>query len=248
VDRLRVEVHPDRDAMGRAAGAAAATAIAERLRAGPGEVRVVFASAPSQDEMLAALAAAPHLDWARVTAFHMDEYLGLDRDHPAAFGAYLRRHLFDAVRPGRVHYLDGAAPPAGECRRYAALLAEAPIDVCCMGVGENGHLAFNDPPDADFDDPEPVKVVTIDETSRAQQVHDGCFPRLEVVPRTAITLTLPTLLGARRVVCTVPGPTKRDAMRRALRGPIDASCPASGLRRHPSATAYLDTGSWPGGT
>src|SRR4051812_13473984 len=166
--------------MGAAAAVEVDTAMREALARQPA-VRMVFASAPSQNELLDALSTMPDLDWSRVTVFQLDEYLGLPPDAPASFGRYLRERLFDRVRPGSVQLIDGAAAPASEARRYADLLAAAPLDVICLGIGENGHLAFNDPP-ADFDDPNLVKSVPLDDASRQQQVNDGCFPALDAVP------------------------------------------------------------------
>lgn len=236
VDRLKVSVHPDRRALGEAAGAA----VAACMRKLPGRVRMVFAAAPSQNETLETLARAMDLDWSRVTAFHMDEYAGLAKDAPQAFSRYLREHLFDLVHPGEIHLIDGLNDPARECGRYAALIKEAPIDIVCLGIGENGHLAFNDPPVADFKDPRGVKEVELDEACRRQQVNDGCFPALDAVPRRAITLTIPALTTAAHLFCSVPGPRKREAVRRTLEGPISPLCPATALRSHPDCTLYLD--------
>jgi glucosamine-6-phosphate deaminase len=243
---LRVEVHSDRAAMGAAAGEAVATAIAALQRSRQGPVRVVFAAAPSQDEMLAALVRAEGVDWERVVSFQMDDYVGLPEGAPERFSAYLQAHLHDHVAVGSVHRLRGDADPVAEAARYAALLREHPIDLCCFGIGENGHLAFNDPPTADFSDPEVVKRVELDQACRRQQVRDGCFPTLEDVPGEALTLTLPTLTAARRMIGTVPGPAKREAVRAALWGPVGTACPATALRGHADATLHLDAGSWPG--
>ncbi|MGQ9780217.1 MAG: glucosamine-6-phosphate deaminase [Bacillota bacterium] len=237
---LSVEIHPDRRSLGRAAGEAVVAKIRELLGR-QARVRMVFAAAPSQNEFLETLSAAEGIDWKRVTAFHMDEYLGLSADAPQSFRRYLKEHLFDRVHPGEVHLIAGEAPsPEEECARYARLLAEAPIDIVCLGIGENGHLAFNDPPVADFADPEMVKVVRLDEACRRQQVHDGCFARLEAVPTHAITLTIPVLFSGGWLYCVVPGPTKREAVKKALTGPISTTCPASILRIHPRARLYLD--------
>lgn len=242
VDQLCVEVRPTRDEMGRAAAEAAARALAETIAAN-GEARVILASAPSQNELLQHLLAA-EIDWSRITIFHMDEYVGLGAEHPASFRSYQQEHVLSRIKPRAFHGIRGEAPDAeAECRRYAALLAEAPIDVVCLGIGENGHLAFNDPPVADFADPVLVKVVELDEVCRQQQVNDGCFPTLDAVPRHAITLTIPALLGGRQLFCVVPGPRKAAAVRATLRGPIDTACPASILRRHPRARLYLDAAS-----
>lgn len=240
VDRLKVQVYASRQEM----GAAAAAAVAADMRAllgSQGRVRMVFAAAPSQNEFLAALAATPGLDWQRVEAFHMDEYIGLAADAPQGFANFLRQRLFDLVPLGRVEYLNGLAPAAdAECARYAALLQERPIDIVCAGIGENGHMAFNDPHVADFRDPAAVKTVSLDLTCRMQQVHDGAFAALAEVPESAVTLTMPTLLSARRLHCMVPGPTKTQAVQRTLEGAITTECPASALRGHADAVLYLD--------
>lgn len=225
-------------------GAAAAAAAAQILRAAiqkQGAARIIVASAPSQNELVAGLAAAPDIDWRRVTIFHMDEYVGLPATHPASFRNYQQRHLLSCVKPAVFHGIRGEAPDSeAECARYSALLAEAPIDLVCMGIGENGHIAFNDPPVADFADPLKVKIVKLDEICRQQQVNDGCFPNLDSVPQQAITLTCPTLVSGRTLVCVVPGPRKAAAVAATLRGNISTKCPASLLRSHPSATLFVD--------
>ena len=243
-DRLTVEIHPDRAALGRAAGQAVAAHL-RALLAKQGGARVIFACAPSQDEFLAALIAASRsaelgFDWSRVTAFHMDDYVGFAADHPQSFRRYLRAHLLDHVAVGAFHPLPAERPPAVACAAYAALLAAAPIDLICLGIGENGHLAFNDPPVADFDDPARVKVVALDEACRRQQVNDGCFPTLPDVPTHALTLTLPVFRDARRLSVHVPGPRKAAAVRATLRDPRSTACPATLLRDHPDATLYVD--------
>ena len=225
-------------------GAAAATEAAQILRAAihkQGAARIIVASAPSQNELIAGLAAAPEIDWRRVTIFHMDEYVGLPPTHPASFRNYQQTHLLSHVTPAVFHGIRGeAADPDAECARYSALLAEAPIDLVCMGIGENGHIAFNDPPVANFADPLKVKIVKLDEVCRQQQVNDGCFPNLTVVPQHAITLTCPTLMSGRTLVCVVPGIRKAAAIAATLRGDISTNCPASVLRIHPSATLFID--------
>jgi len=243
-DRLAVEIHPDRAALGRAAGQAVAAHL-RALLAKQGGARVIFACAPSQDEFLAALIAASRsaelgIDWSRVTAFHMDDYVGFAADHPQSFRRYLRAHLLDHVAVGAFHPLPAERPPAVAGAAYAALLAAAPIDLICLGIGENGHLAFNDPPVADFDDPALVKGVALDEACRRQQVNDGCFPTLADVPTHALTLTLPVFRDARRLSVHVPGPRKAAAVRATLRDPRSTACPATLLRDHPDATLYVD--------
>lgn len=246
VDQLDVRIFADRAALGRAAAADVAAAMQAAL-AERGRVRMAFAAAPSQEEFLAALVATPDLDWSRVSAFQLDDYVGLPAEAPQRFGQFLRTRLFDRVQSGQVHLIGAAASEdeaTAESQRYAALLDAAPLDIVCLGIGENGHLAFNDPPVADFRDPERVKVVELDEPCRRQQVNDGCFPSLQQVPTQAITLTIPTLLSGRRLTCVVPGPTKREAVRRTLSGPIETACPASVLRTHPACTLYLDAQSY----
>ncbi|MBM4339077.1 MAG: glucosamine-6-phosphate deaminase [Deltaproteobacteria bacterium] len=239
VDRLKVDIFEDRKTMGRAAGQAVASKMKEMLQ--KKDLFMVFASAPSQNEFLETLSKSPGLEWKRVTAFHLDEYVGLSETAPQNFGRFLRETLFDKVHPGKVHYLNGMAKdPEAECERYAALFKNQPFDIACIGIGENGHLAFNDPPVADFKDPKLVKVVELDLTSRQQQVNDGCFRTLKEVPKKAMTLTLPTILSAKFIYCMVPGPSKADAVKKTLEGPITTDCPASILRKHKNATLFLD--------
>lgn len=202
-------------------------------------VRVVFAAAPSQSEMLAALCKEKDIEWPRVTAFHMDEYLGLPPRTPQSFGVWLQNAIFEQLPFAAVHLIVPGSNPAQAAAEYAAKLNEAPIDIVCCGIGVNGHLAFNDPP-ADFDDPLTVKVVELDAQCRQQQVNDQCFATLGDVPTHALTMTVPALLAGHAIFCTVPGIEKRDAVRRALSGLIDPMCPASALRRHQRCTIYLD--------
>lgn len=237
--RMRVEVYRDRDATGHAAGTRAAAALRATL-ARQETARVVFAAAPSQLTTLATLRDAPGIDWSRVVAFHMDEYIGLAPGAPERFGRFIREQIGDRVHPRELHVIDPGEDPEAECARYAALLAAAPIDLVCLGIGDNGHLAFNDPPVADFADPRTVKIVALDEACRRQQVADGCFTDLDDVPEHAITLTIPALLSAWRLIATVPGAAKSDALRAALDGPIGPRCPASALRGHPAAALYAD--------
>jgi glucosamine-6-phosphate deaminase len=238
--RLRVEILPSRPMMGLAAARTVAEAIRE-LIARDGRAAVIFASAPSQNEFLAALRQEPGIDWPRLAAFHLDEYVGIPADHPASFRRFLVDRLFSHVKAAAFHGLDGQAPDlAGECARYAALLREARPALAILGIGENGHLAFIDPPVCDFSEPADVRVVELDEPCRRQQVNDGCFPSLEEVPRTALSLTVPFLLRVPRAVAIVPGPAKRAAIAAALEGPVTTACPASVLRRHRDATLFLD--------
>ncbi len=243
VDSLQVLVYDDRALAGRAAALAVARTLRECQQTG-GLARVIFAAAPSQNEFLAGLVASKEIDWARVVAFHMDEYLGLTADHPAAFRRYLAEHLFGLVGldSGRLRLIpaEHSDRPLRICLEYEQRLMAEPPDLVCAGIGENGHLAFNDPPVADFLDPVQVKVVRLDQACRAQQVHDGCFGRIEDVPTHAYTLTVPALLSAPRVSVVVPGARKASAVLTTLKGPISEACPATALRRHPGATLYLD--------
>jgi glucosamine-6-phosphate deaminase len=245
VDRLVVEIHPTRADLGRVAAAAAAEYLRQCI-ASRGHARVVFACAPSQDEFLGALVdgRANPVAWDRVTAFQMDEYVGLEGDDPRSFQHYLRDRLLSRLKVAAFHPLSaGTGDGAAVCRRYARLLAELPIDLICMGVGENGHIAFNDPPVAKFDDRASVKKVKLDGACLQQQVNDGCFRSVAEVPRHALTLTVPVFLAARRLSAHVPGPRKAAAVRAMLEGPIHSSCPASVMRLHPSATLHLDSDS-----
>lgn len=241
--RLAVEVHPDRPTMGRAAAAVVSAHLRREVER-QGQVAAIFASAPSQNEFLSALRADAAIPWDRVTAFHLDEYIGVEATHPASFRRFLVDRLFAHVPVRAFHGLAGEAPDAeAECRRYAALLREARPTLAILGIGENGHLAFVDPPMCDFFEPKDVRVVELDEPCRHQQVHDGSFATLEAVPRRALSLTIPFLLRVPRAVAIVPGPAKRAAIAAALDGPVTCARPASVLRRHPDAWLFLDTAS-----
>ena len=239
-DSLTVRQHPDRTTLGANAAQHIANAIGSAIAA-RGEARVIFACAPSQDEFLASLTTLP-VQWERVAVFHMDEYVGLLDTHPASFRSYLREHLLAHIpAPRVVHFIHAEAPPDREAARYAALLAEQPIDLVCLGIGENGHLAFNDPPVADFHDPALVKLVALEDACRRQQVHDGCFATLDAVPTHALTLTIPALMSALEISGVVPGSRKAAAVCDTLLGPISTDCPSSVLRIHPHATLHIDT-------
>jgi len=243
VDRLRIRVYSDRAAMGAAAGSDVAEKI-RSLQAKQENVRMIFAAAPSQNETLATLVREKDIDWSRITAFHMDEYIGLPADAPQRFGRYLREHLFDLVKPGVVHLIDSANSIEAECKRYGELLRQGPIDIVCLGIGENGHIAFNDPPVADFSDPQMIKAVKLDDACRQQQVNDGCFANFGEVPTHAVTLTISALMSGRHLFCSVPGATKRAAVKRTLNGPISTECPSTILRQHSDCTLYVDADSF----
>ncbi|NML38444.1 glucosamine-6-phosphate deaminase [Chitinophaga sp. G-6-1-13] len=239
-DKLQVQVYPARAAMGTAAAEQAAAAIVRLLTEQP-VVNIIFAAAPSQQEFLEALVTQPDIDWQRVNAFHMDEYVGLPADAPQGFGNFLRERIFSKAPFREVFYLNGqAADPVAECRRYAALLEQYPTDIVNMGIGENAHIAFNDPHVADFNDPVLVKVVDLDEACRRQQVNDGCFAAIEEVPRYALTLTVPALMRGRYLFCMVPGEKKATAVQHTVQGPIREDYPSSVLRTHHAAILYLD--------
>jgi glucosamine-6-phosphate deaminase len=243
VDCLDVLVYDNRAMAGRMAAQAVAASIAARQHAA-GSARVVFAAAPSQDEFMAGLVADKTVDWTRVIAFHMDEYVGVHADHQASFRRYLQEHLFRLVglRNNQLRLIPGeqTGRPLQTCLDYEDRLKAEPPDIVCAGIGENGHLAFNDPPVADFLDPVLVKVVRLDAACRAQQINDGCFAQPEQIPTHAYTMTIPALLAASVVSVVVPGQRKANAVLTTLRGPINESCPATALRRHPGAKLYLD--------
>lgn len=234
-DQLTVKIFADRKALGEAAAVMAAATL-RYLLAHKDEVNVIFAAAPSQQEFLAALKVAPGIAWNRVNAFHMDEYIGLPADAPQGFGNFLRKAIFDAVDFKSVNYINGPLNETG----YAQLLQVSPPDIVCMGIGENGHLAFNDPPVADFNDQLLVKVVELDLACRQQQVNDGCFAQLENVPTHAITLTIPAMMQAPYIYCMVPGPTKAVAVRNTIEQPLQHAFPSTILRTHPGAILFLD--------
>lgn len=239
VDKLRVRIFENRKKMGTCSGSEMAQHLKKILEE-KDVVNMMFAAAPSQNEVLETLRSAD-IDWSRVNAFHMDEYIGLNPEHSAGFGNFLRRSIFDWVPFRNVYYIDGNAPdPQEECYRYAKLLREYPIDVCMLGVGENGHIAFNDPPVADFQDPEAVKIVKLESRCRRQQVNDGCFASLDEVPTHAITVTIPALCSADGLYCTVPASTKAQAVKAMLQEEISTACPASILRQYDKARLYLD--------
>jgi glucosamine-6-phosphate deaminase len=239
-DNLRVKISEDRSQMGACAAADIAACIAALLDK-KDKINMIFAAAPSQTDMLNALVKAEGIDWTRVSAFHMDEYIGLQADAPQGFGNFLSRYLFSKLPFGNVYYIGtNISDVETECERYATLLRDHPADIVCMGIGENGHIAFNDPHAANFNDTRIVKVVDLDERCRLQQVNDGCFAALDDVPKRAITLTIPTLIHAEHIFCVVPGELKRDAVTQTVRGEISTACPSTILRRVPHAILYTD--------
>ncbi len=239
-EELTIRIYESRGEMGDAA-AKDASACINRVLAEKGEANIIFAAAPSQNEFLRSLLEKP-VDWERVNALHMDEYIGLSSDAPQGFGNFLRRAIFDHVPLKSISYIAFPGLGAEEmASRYTRILALYPPDIVFMGIGENGHIAFNDPGEADFMDPLPVKVVTLDDVCRQQQVNDGCFATLADVPELAITLTIPTLINVPHVLCIVPGAAKAAALRDTAFGPIAEACPASILRRKHGAMLYTET-------
>ena len=242
IDKLRVLVYETREQMGRAAYELYRQKIGTLL-ASQERVRAIFAAAHSQDDFLRCMAQDETLDFSRIEAFHMDEYIGLQDDASQKFSTFLTQAIFSRRPFGQVHLLrSNVEDPEAECRRYAALLQAAPMDIVSLGIGENGHIAFNDPHVALFDDPQTVKITTLDEPCRQQQVNDGEFASIDRVPRRALTLTVPALLACRTIVGIVPLDRKAKAVHDALYGPIAESCPASVLRTHDDATLLLDRG------
>ena len=239
-----VDRSPDRTTLERRSGEAIGEALREALDRRE-KVRVVFASAASQSGTLAVLLASEGIDWSRVEAFHMDEYIGLPAGHGSGFGNWLNDRLFARLPQMTAHLIVPGPDAEAETERYAQLLAEAPIDLVCLGIGVNGHIAFNDPPVADFNDPKRVKVVELDLVCRQQQVDDGAFATVADVPTHAITLTVPQLMEGKRLICVVPGAAKADAVYRTIHGPIETACPSSILRRHADCRLFVDRESCP---
>jgi glucosamine-6-phosphate deaminase len=245
---LELHILPNRKEMGKAAAREVSRAM-RRIIEEEGEVKIVFAAAPSQNEFLTHLSEARGVDWAKVICFHLDDYVELPRLHPNTFEAYLKEHLFDHVRPQAVHFMK-ALKGEGEqvARQYAALIRECGgLDIACLGIGENGHIAFNEP-GSKIDDSERVRLITIDSRSVRQQYRDykdhpnpqARYPSLAAVPRRAITLTIPAILSAQEIYAIVPGPQKADAVRKMWEGPVSSACPSSALRLHPCVRFYLD--------
>ena len=239
-DKLTVEIYENRTLMGEAAARDIKAKILELLSKKE-EINMIFAAAPSQNDVLKALVDDKAIEWNRIHAYHMDEYIGLDKDAPQGFGNFLQSHIFGLVPFKSVNYIDiTAQDPDKEAERYGKLLQDNPTDIVIMGIGENGHIAFNDPPVANFSDEKVVKAVKLDEVCRQQQVNDGCFASLDKVPTHALTLTVPTLVKAPWLFCIVPAPTKANAVKETIYGSIDEHCPASVLRTKENAKLYLD--------
>jgi glucosamine-6-phosphate deaminase len=238
--QLDVQIFENREALGKKAAEIVAKTINKLFENQP-FVNIIFAAAPSQNEFLFALKHRQDIDWDRVNAFHMDEYLGLATDAPQGFGNFLKERLFSAVEFHTINYINSASSSVEqECLRYTELLTSYPPDIVCMGIGENAHIAFNDPGVADFQDPVSVKRVQLDSQCRQQQVNDGCFLTLEEVPNYALTLTIPALMQARYVYCIVPGKLKAQAVYNTLHQEISEEYPSSIIRTHPGAILFLE--------
>jgi glucosamine-6-phosphate deaminase len=237
---MEIRILADKQLLGRAAAEHGARFIREAIAA-RGEANIIVATGASQFEMLAELVSAPGVDWSRVTCFHLDEYVGIDETHPASFRKYLKERFVDKlpIPPRAFHYVRGEGDAQTECARVGALIARIQIDVAFIGIGENGHLAFNDPP-ADFETDEPYIVVRLDEACRRQQFGEGWFSTLEDVPRTAISMSISRILKSKAIVCTVPDARKAEAVKKSLEGPVTNLVPASALRNHPNTALFLD--------
>lgn len=242
-DNLVIKKYDTRAEMGKMAAKDAEVVIADII-AKKGEINMIFAAAPSQNEMLENLLASEVIDWSKVNALHMDEYIGLAEGDSRTFGVYLYDHIFGKKNFKSVNYIRGYAEDSeAECERYTKLLDEFKVDVVCLGIGENGHIAFNDPWVAEFNDKKMVKVVELDGKCRQQQVNDGCFPTIDDVPTHAISLTIPALTSADYMFCVVPAATKADAVKNTVHGEISEDCPATIMRRHKNAILYCDADS-----
>lgn len=238
--KLVVKVAKNRDELGRIGCEAVVNRIVDVLKKKK-NISIIFASAPSQNEFLTYLKQETCLDWQRIRAFNMDEYVGIDPSASQGFGNFLNTHLYQEVKPKAVYLFNSLSnDPEVECERYGKLLLEFTPDIVIYGVGENGHLAFNDPPVADFNDSKGVKIVKLDEVCRQQQVNDGCFESIDKVPTHAFTLTIPTLMKVPYLFGMVPGKTKIEAITHLINDEISTQCPATILKTHPNAVLFID--------
>ncbi|MDR8390064.1 glucosamine-6-phosphate deaminase [Aliifodinibius sp. S!AR15-10] len=243
VDSLAIKVYRDDTSMGRAAASFVADQIAKVLERKE-FLNLMLATGASQFSFLEAFKKNKDIEWSRIRTFHLDEYIGLSLTHKASFRKYLQDRIIDDVQPKEAFFLQGDTEDIQqEIERYENLLEKYPIDVACIGIGENGHIAFNDPPIADFEDPKMVKVVELDEQSRRQQVGEGWFNGIDDVPTQALSLTIPAIMASGVISCVVPDRRKAQAVHNALYGPISTDCPASILRTHDNAVLFLDEAS-----
>jgi glucosamine-6-phosphate deaminase len=239
IEKISVRVFDTKENLGIAAADHVAKAIHQIIEQ-KGEARIIFATGASQFEFLSELIKLD-VQWNKIDAFHLDEYVGLSDTHPASFRKYLKERLFEKVNPRSVEYLNGEVQNLDEeCQRYTDLLLKKPIDLACIGIGENGHIAFNDPPVADFNDPKWVKVVELDQDCRQQQFGEGWFPTIDDVPKEALTLTVPSIIKCNRISCVVPDERKANAVKNALTSEVATSCPATILRTHSNCILWLD--------
>lgn len=238
-DKVVINIYDTREEMGEAAAREASLYI-KKLLEEKEEINCMFAAAPSQNEFLRVLVKDKSIPWQRINAFHMDEYMGLVEGDTRSFRSFLNNAIFDKVPFKNIYLINGENEPKMECDRYEAIMEKHPLDIVFMGIGENGHIAFNDPPVADFKDPNNIKIVELDENCRMQQVHDKCFNALEEVPKYAFTVTIPKLMEANHIFCIVPGSLKAQAIQDALNGGISEACPASILRTHDNTQLFLD--------
>jgi len=239
VEKMRVQIYQNKESLAAAAADWVRDLLDQAIRA-KGEAHLILATGASQFEFVSHLKQLA-IDWSKMTVFHLDEYKGMPITHPASFRKYLKERILDEVKPRQVHLLNGDHPDiAQELERYEKLLTSVEIDIACIGIGENGHIAFNDPAVADFNDPRWVKVVDLDEACRRQQLGEGWFPTLEHVPTQAVSLTVPAIMRCQAISCVVPDQRKAKAVQAALHGPISTACPAAILRTHPQTVLFLD--------
>ncbi len=239
-DGLKCKIFENRDLMGKNAADDIHDKIIELLKEKP-LINMIFAAAPSQNEVLAELVKMTDIPWERINAFHMDEYIGLSENAPQRFGTFLKNAIFDKVPFKSVNLINGNASDIdAECARYTKLLKENPVDIVCLGIGENGHIAFNDPGVADFHDIKSIKIAELDHICRNQQVNDGCFQTLDEVPKYALTLTIPALTAAKYMVCVVPSDKKAVAIKNTMTEEINEKCPATIMRKHNNAVLYCE--------
>lgn len=245
-DKLRVKVYANEKTMGESAAGFVTQQLDWALK-NKGTANLILATGTSQFAFLEALK-TKKIDWKNINVFHLDEYIGISDQHPASFRKYLNERILKFIMPGKVYLIKGDAENLEETlKQYEELLYNHPIDVACIGIGENGHIAFNDPPVADFNDPKLIKIVELDEACRKQQFGEGWFPSLEDVPKVAISLTITAIMNCRTISCVVPGTRKSSAVYNTLYGPVDTKCPASILREHPNTVLFLDNESAPDG-
>jgi glucosamine-6-phosphate deaminase len=236
----KVQVFSTRAELGVVAATDVGHLVAEAIQE-RGNARIMIATGNSQLDVIRELVRLPDIEWSKVDVFHMDEYVGVDGDHPAGFQRWIRERVEQKVSPRSVNYISGLGNTNEEISRYADLLKAGPIDIAFVGIGENGHIAFNDPPVADFNDPQMLKRVVLDESCRQQQVNEGHFATIDMVPKEAITVTCSGLFRAKSWISCVPEARKAKAVRAALEGDITTACPASLAKRHPNTAVYLDT-------